>query len=81
MTKPFAFVRETISHDTVEAFEALADRARRGEITGSATTFTTKDKGFGTAATGLLYESKTFAVGTVVILLYRMVLRAVGREK
>jgi hypothetical protein len=81
MTKPFTFVRETISHDTVEAFETLAARARAGEITGGAATFTTKDKGFGTVATGLLYESKTFAVGTVAILLYRMVLRAVGREK
>lgn len=81
MTKPFTFVRETISHDTVEAFESLAERARSGEITGGAVTFTTKDKGFGTVATGLLYESKTFAVGTVVILLYRMVLRAVGSER
>ena len=81
MTKPFTFVREAISHDTAEAFETLAVRARRGEITGGAVTFTTKDKGFGTVTTGLLYESKTFAVGTVAILLYRMVLRAVGREK
>ncbi|SCX93048.1 hypothetical protein SAMN05216420_101366 [Nitrosospira sp. Nl5] len=81
MTKPFTFVRETISHDTAEAFENLAARARSGEITGGAATFTTRDKGFGTVATGLLYESKTFAVGTVVILLYRMVMRAVGRDK
>jgi hypothetical protein len=81
MSKPFAFVRDTISHDTVEAFEALTDRARRGEITGVAATVTTKDKGFSTVAAGLLYESKTFAVGTVVILLYRMVMRAIGRDK
>jgi hypothetical protein len=79
MSKPFAFVRDTISHDTVEAFETLADRARRGEITGVAATVTTKDKGFSTVAAGLLYESKTFAVGTVVILLYRMVMRAIGK--
>lgn len=81
MSKPFAFVRDTISHDTVEAFESLADRARRGEVTGVAATITTKDKGFSTLAAGLLYESKTFAVGTVVILLYRLVMRAIGRDK
>jgi hypothetical protein len=79
--KPFTLVKETISHDTAEAFEALAARARSGEINGGAVTYTTRNKGFGTVATGLLYESKTFAVGTVAIMLYRMVLRAAGREK
>lgn len=81
MTKPFVFVTDAISHDTVEAFETLAARARRGEITGVAATVTTKDKGFSTVAAGLLYESKTFAVGTVVILLYRLVMRAIGLDK
>lgn len=81
MTKPFTLVRETISHDTAEAFEDLAARARSGEITGGAVTYTTKSKGFGAVATGLLYESKTFAVGAVAIMLYRMVLQAVGRDR
>lgn len=81
MTKPFAFVRETISHDTVEACEALTERARRGEVTGMAATVTTSDKGYSMVTAGLLHESKTFAVGTVAVLLYRLVMRAVGREK
>lgn len=81
MTKPFSFVRESISHDTVEACESLTERARRGEVTGMAATVTTADKGYSTVTTGLLHESKTFAIGTVVILLYRLVMRATGRER
>ena len=81
MTRPFVFADDPISHDTVQAFEALAERARSGDVTGAAYTITTKNKGYSANATGILYDSPAFAIGTVVILLYRLVMRAIGRDK
>ncbi|SEO78743.1 hypothetical protein [Nitrosovibrio sp. Nv6] len=81
MTGPFKFVASPISHDTVEALEMLLDGARRGDVSGLAYTFTDKKKKYRANTTGLLYESPAFAIGTVVVLLYRLVMRAIGREK
>jgi hypothetical protein len=84
MTRPFAFADESVSHDTVQALEMLTAMAKRGEATGLAYTVTTvidKKKGYNVNATGLLHDSPAFAIGTVVILLYRLVIRAIGGEK
>jgi len=84
MTKPFVFADGPVSHDTVQTLEMLTAMAKRGEATGIAYTVTTdinKTKGYNVNATGLLHESPAFAIGTVVILLYRLVMRAIGRDK
>jgi hypothetical protein len=81
MTRPFVFADDPVSHDTVKDFESLAERARSGEVTGAAYTITTKSKGYSANVTGLLHDSPAFAIGTVVILLYRLVMRAIGRDK
>lgn len=83
MTRPFAFVDPPVSHDTVQALKTLTAMAERGEATGLAYTVTTvvdRKKGYNVNATGLLYDSPAFAIGTVVILLYRLVMRAIGRD-
>jgi hypothetical protein len=80
MTQPFTFTGAAISHDTVKDLEDLTDKARRGEVTGLAYAVTTKGKGYNVNATGLLYDSPAFAIGTVVVLLYRLLLRATGKE-
>jgi hypothetical protein len=82
MTKPFAFADEPVSHDTIQVLEMLTAMAKRGEATGIAYTVTTninKKKGYSVNTAGLLYTSPAFAIGTVVILLYRMVMRAIGK--
>lgn len=84
MTKPFAFADEPVSHDTIQVLEMLTTMAKRGEATGIAYTVTTninKEKGYRVNAAGLLHNSPAFAIGTVVILLYRLVMRAIGRDK
>jgi hypothetical protein len=80
MTQPFSFTDVPISHDTVKDLEDLTAKARRGEVTGLAYAVTTKGKGYNVNATGLLYDSPAFAIGTVVVLLYRLLLRATGKE-
>lgn len=83
MTRPFVFVDAPVSHDTVQTLKMLTAMAERGEATGIAYTVTTRinrKKGYNTNATGLLYDSPTFAIGVVVVLLYKLVMRAVGRE-
>jgi hypothetical protein len=64
----------------VKDLEDLTAKAKRGEVTGLAYSVTTKGKGYNVNATGLLYDSPAFAIGTVVVLLYRLLMRAVGKE-
>ena len=83
MTRPFVFVDAPVSHDTVQTLKMLTAMAERGEATGLAYTVTTRinrKKGYNVNATGLLYDSPAFAIGVVVILLYRLVMRAISGE-
>ncbi len=77
--KPFAFADDPVSHDTLKTLETLTARAKLGEVTGLAYSVTTKNKGYSANATGVLYDSPAFAIGTVVILLYKLVLRAIDK--
>lgn len=81
MTKPFTLAERPVSHDTLQALKTLTAGAEAGEVTGMAYIVTEKGKTYQANATGLIYESPTFGIGTVVILLYRLVMRAIGKDK
>ena len=80
MTKPFTLAPEPISHDTVHVLKTLTAGAERGDVTGMAYVVTERGKSYQVNATGLIYDSPTFGIGTVVVLLYRLVMRAIGRD-
>lgn len=78
MTKSvFGLAQDTISHDTVEALETLLDKARRGDVIGIAYSVMNKKRSYLVDSAGELHRNPTFAIGTVVVLLYRLVKRAV----
>ena len=79
MRRPFVFADEPISRDSIQTLQSLTDRAKSGDITGVAYSITTKGKGFSAGVTGLLHDSPVFAIGTVVVLLYKLVMKAVGK--
>jgi hypothetical protein len=81
MTKPFSFAERPVSHDTLQALRDLTEGAERGDVTGMAYIATEKGKTYQVNATGLIYDSPTFGIGTVIILLYRLVMRAIGNDK
>jgi hypothetical protein len=80
MTKPFTLADGAVSHDTLQALRELTASAERGGVTGMAYIVTERGKTYQVNATGLIYDSPTFGIGTVVILLYRLVMRAIGRD-
>jgi hypothetical protein len=78
MTKPiFGLAQDTISHDTVEALQTLLDKAKRGDVIGIAYSVMNKKRTYHVDAAGELHRNPTFAIGTVIVLVYRLVKKAV----
>lgn len=65
---PYQLVRDPISHDTIEALEALLDGARKGEVTGIAFACTLRKQRYITNVAGMCWKNPTFARGMVAFL-------------
>jgi hypothetical protein len=81
MKPPFMLSRDTISHDTVEVLQVLLEEAKKGNLIGIvfATMYTKPSRRYTTEAAGEADRNPTFAIGIVVVLLYRLVMKAVGK--
>lgn len=67
-TMPYRLVPDTVSHDTVEALEALLAAAKEGEVTGLAFACTLRKQRYITNVAGYCYRNPTFARGAVAFL-------------
>lgn len=65
MKRPFTLAPDSISHDTVEALQALLADAERGEIIGVAFAVMYKGRDFIVNTAGEAHRSPTFARGMV----------------
>jgi len=68
MKRPFSFIGEQPSVDTVQVLSELLDQAKSGELIGVALVGLLKRRQFGTATTGEASRSLAFAIGTVRVL-------------
>jgi hypothetical protein len=81
MDTPFRLVQSTVSHDTLKAAKQLTSDAESGDLLGFAITAIYRQGGYETYATGEAYKSPTFALGTVVVLMYKLIKMVVSRQK
>lgn len=65
---PYRLVPDDISHDTVEALQALLRLANEGEVTGIAFAVTLRRQRYITNVAGHCYHHPTFARGMVAFL-------------
>lgn len=65
---PYKLIKDTLSHDTVEALQQLLEGAQRGEITGIAFAVTLRRQRFFTNVAGHCFTNPTFARGIVAFL-------------
>lgn len=68
MRPPFALMRATVSHDTVEALEFLLHEAKRGELIGLAYGAIMKRRSCIVDTAGEAYRNPLFALGVVCML-------------
>jgi peptide subunit release factor RF-3 len=80
METPFKLVPDSISHDTIKATRTLANEAENGDLIGFAFTAMYRKGDYIVNAAGEAYKSPTFAIGMVVILLYKLVKRAISKQ-
>lgn len=66
--RPFTLVKNTISHDTVEALEQLLIEARSGDIIGITFAAMHNEKTYIIDTVGAAYRNPTFARGMVAAL-------------
>ena len=81
MRQPFAFVDESLSHDTILALEVLLEKAKRGDIIGMAYAVMNRKRSYNVDSTGEMYRNATYALGTVVVLAYKLLLKASGKKR
>jgi hypothetical protein len=65
---PYRLVPDRISHDVIEALEALLAGARAGEVTGIAYACTLRRMRYITNVAGTCHKNPTFARGMVAVL-------------
>lgn len=81
MTRPFfKLAEDKISHETVEALEILLDKARKGDIIGIAFSVMNKRRTYNTSTAGELHRNMTFAVGTLMVLVARLLKEIITRK-
>jgi hypothetical protein len=66
--EPFMLVRDTMSHDTVEALRQLLTEAERGDVIGVAFAAMCRRRRFFVSAAGEAHRNPTFARGMVAAL-------------
>lgn len=81
METPFRLIQSVISHDTLEAARRLTADAESGDLLGFAITAIYRKGGYETYATGEAYNSPTFALGTVVVLMYKLIKMVISRQR
>lgn len=72
MKKTFSLARDTISHDSVEALEALLEEARQGKLIGLAFVAMYKDRYYVTNTAGEAYRNPVFTCGMLASLNYQL---------
>lgn len=80
MKAPFTVIRETVSHDTIEALEFLLHEARRGELIGLAYGAMLKRRTRIVDTAGEAYRNPLFALGIVCMLSDDIAIRARNNE-
>lgn len=81
MTKSvFKLAEDSISHETVEALETLLDKAKKGDIIGIAFSVMNKQRTYNTNTAGELHRNMTFAVGTLMVLVARLLRDIITRK-
>lgn len=65
---PFSLIRDTLSHETVDALEQLLAAAKRGEIIGVAYAAMLKQRNYIVNTAGEAYRNPTFSLGMVRVL-------------
>lgn len=82
MIKPyFKLAEDVISHETVEALQTLLDKAKRGDIIGIAFAVMNKQRTYNTNTAGELHRNMTFAVGTLMVLIARLLRDIISRKR
>lgn len=79
MKPPFVLAQDTISHDTVEALQFLLDEAKKGNLIGIvfAAMYIKPKRRFAADAAGEADRNPTFAIGILVVLLYKLLIKAI----
>lgn len=68
MRPPFTLIRDSLSHETVDALEQLLAAAKRGEIIGVAYAAMLKQRNYIVNTAGEAYRNPTFTLGMVRVL-------------
>lgn len=82
MTKSFfKLAEDSISHETVAALETLLDKAKKGDIIGIAFAVMNKQRTYNTNTAGELHRNLTFAIGTLMVLVAKLLKQILDRAK
>jgi hypothetical protein len=79
METPFRLVPDRISHDTVAA-KTIVEQAEEGGLIGLAYTGMYRQGHNIVNTTGESHKSPTFTIGTVVVLLYKLIKMIISRQ-
>ena len=72
MKQVFGLADDAISHETVAALKTLTERAEHGEVIGIAYSVMNKKRTYHVDTAGELHRNMTFAVGTLLVLIARL---------
>jgi hypothetical protein len=81
METPFRLIQGEISHDTLKAAKTLVKDAESGDLLGFSIATMYRQGGYQLNATGEAYKSPTFAIGTLVMLIYKLIKLVISRQK
>lgn len=76
----FKLADEAVSHETVEALESLLNKAKNGDVIGIAFVAMNKQRTYNTNTAGELHRNMTFAVGTLMVLVARLLREILNRK-
>jgi hypothetical protein len=80
MKEPFKLAQDTISHDTLEAARTLVMDAESGDLIGFSHSGIYRQGHFKVSAAGEAWKSPVFAIGTLIVLIYKLIMKAVGKK-
>ncbi len=81
MKPPFILKPDAVSDSTVKALQNLLEDAKQGNLIGIsfAAMYTKPNRTYVTNTAGEARRNPTFAIGTVIILLYKLIIKVTGK--
>lgn len=79
MKRVFGLAEDKISHETVAALRTLLAKAERGDIIGIAFTIMNKQRTYNVNTAGELHRNMTFAIGTLMVLVGRLLYQIIKK--